>query len=66
MTGRTRRGKSRGTVHPSDDATDGTARYMWAFVQNKAVVLSIPGLRDLELSADDARTIGRNAHRTGG
>jgi hypothetical protein len=31
---------------------------MWSFVQANQVVLSIPGLRDLELSADDARAIG--------
>lgn len=58
MAGRARRGRPQSDLRSSDDHTDGAERYMWAYVQGDGVVLSIPGLRDLELDADDARTIG--------
>jgi hypothetical protein len=43
---------------PKADGADGAERYMWAYVEDDGVVLSIPGIRNLELSADDARVIG--------
>jgi hypothetical protein len=42
-----------------DGGDEGAERYMWAFREGTAVILSIPGIRDLTLSADEARTIGR-------
>lgn len=36
----------------------GSERYMWAFRDGDNVVLSIPGLRDLEFNCEDARMIG--------
>jgi hypothetical protein len=51
-------GKPHSTDRPNVDAADGAERYMWAYVKGDGVVLSIPGIRDLELSADDAQVIG--------
>jgi hypothetical protein len=55
MAKRVRRTGSR----PSEDGDEGAERYMWAFREGATVILSIPGIRDLNLSADEARTIGR-------
>jgi hypothetical protein len=56
MAKRVRRTGSRAS---EDDGSEGAERYMWAFRDGKAIVLSIPGIRDLKLSVDEARTIGR-------
>lgn len=58
MTGRDRR-RSRSVKCASGAVSDGAERYMWAFPDGDEVVLSIPGLRDLKLSPDDARTAGQ-------
>lgn len=56
MAKRVRRTESRAT---EDSGSEGAERYMWAFRDEKSVILSIPGIRDLKLSAEEARTIGK-------
>jgi hypothetical protein len=59
MTGRARRDKSSSAPSPLEDLGDeGAERYMWAFPEGNQVVLAIPGLRDLKLDPEEARTIG--------
>lgn len=60
MTGQARRGKTPYVASPLGSLGDeGAERYMWAFSEGNSVVLAIPGLRDLTLDADEARTIGK-------
>lgn len=60
MTGQARRGKTPRVASPVGSLGDeGAERYMWAFREGNQVVLAIPGLRDLTLDADEARTIGK-------
>jgi hypothetical protein len=60
MTGQARRGKTPHVTSPVGSLGDeGAERYMWAFREGNQVVLAIPGLRDLTLDADEARTIGK-------
>jgi hypothetical protein len=60
MTGQARRGKTPHVASLLGSLGDeGAERYMWAFQEGNSVVLTIPGLRDLTLDADEARTIGK-------
>jgi hypothetical protein len=60
MTGQARRGKTpHGAPSVGSLGDEGVERYMWAFREGNQVVLSIPGLRDLTLDADEARAIGK-------
>jgi hypothetical protein len=60
MTGQARRGNTPSATSPLDNLGDeGAERYMWAFPEGNHVVLAIPGLRDLKLDPDEARTIGK-------
>lgn len=38
---------------------DGAERYMWVFREGSSAVLSVPGIRDLTMSAEEARNIGQ-------
>ncbi len=38
---------------------DGAERYMWVFRAGSSAVLSVPGIRDLMMSAEEARNIGQ-------
>lgn len=59
MAARTRRRKARYTKSSRGRVGDeGAERYMWVFPEGDHIVLTIPGLRDLELGVNDARTIG--------
>jgi hypothetical protein len=59
MTARTRRSKTRSAKSGQGRLGDeGAERYMWVFPEGHHIVLTIPGLRDLELTVNDARTIG--------
>jgi hypothetical protein len=59
MAARTRRSKARYTKSSRGRLGDeGAERYMWVFPEGDHIVLTIPGLRDLELGVNDARTIG--------
>lgn len=54
-----KRGRPRKATGRTSGATDeGAERYMWAFPDGDRVVLSIPGVRDLEFSSDEARSVG--------
>jgi hypothetical protein len=65
MTGQARRGKTPSTTSPLDNLGDeGAERYMWAFPEGNHVVLAIPGLRDLKLDPEEARTIGKILDQT--
>lgn len=65
MTKRARRARPVGAMSPDEEVVDeGAERYMWAFSEGDRVVLSIPGLRDLKLSVNEARTIGEMLIRT--
>jgi hypothetical protein len=60
MTRQARRGKTPSAPSPLEDLGDeGAERYMWAFPEGNQVVLAIPGLRDLKLDPEEARTIGK-------
>jgi hypothetical protein len=59
MAARARRGKVPYAKSPPGNLGDeGAERYMWAFLEGSQIVLAIPGLRDLKLNANEARTIG--------
>ena len=59
MPARARRGKAPYAKSPLGNLGDeGAERYMWVFHEGNRIVLTIPGLRDLKLSADEARSIG--------
>jgi hypothetical protein len=59
MAARTRRSKNRSVKSPHGRLGDeGAERYMWVFPEGHHIVLTIPGLRDLKLNVNDARTIG--------
>ena len=59
MTARARRDKRPDTKTPLGKLGDkGAERYMWVFPEEHHVVLTIPGIRDLKLSAHEARAIG--------
>jgi hypothetical protein len=59
MAGRAKRRKEpRDAPRESAVGDAGAERYMWAFPEGDHVTLSIPGVRDLELSGDEARAIG--------
>jgi hypothetical protein len=58
MTARRRRGEPLDAQQTAGELADGAERYMWAFIEGDHVILSIPGIRDLELSSDDAQMIG--------
>jgi len=58
MTARAGREPPQGKRPAVSVGDEGSERYMWAYPEGDHVVLSIPGLRDLELSGDDARIIG--------
>ncbi|MGH3853516.1 MAG: hypothetical protein ACRDR6_08455 [Pseudonocardiaceae bacterium] len=56
MTARTRRSKNRAAKSGQGRLGDeGAERYMWVFPEGHHIVLTIPGLRDLELNVDDAK-----------
>jgi hypothetical protein len=59
MTRRARRTNPNSAKPASGETSDGAERYMWSFPDGDAVVLSIPGLRDLKLSPDEARAAGK-------
>lgn len=60
MTRQARREESSSAPSPREDLGDeGAERYMWAFPEGNHVVLTIPGLRDLKLDPEEARTIGK-------
>jgi hypothetical protein len=60
MTGQARRGKtSHDTPSVGSLGDEGVERYIWAFSEGNQVLLSIPGLRDLTLDADEARALGK-------
>ncbi|MEC3978614.1 hypothetical protein [Amycolatopsis sp. H20-H5] len=59
MTARARRKQEPcATSQATNLGDEGAERYMWAFVEGEHVTLSIPGVRDMELSSDEARAIG--------
>ena len=59
MAAQTRRSKAGYTKSSRRRLGDEDAeRYMWVFPEGDHIVLTIPGLRDLELGVNDARTIG--------
>jgi hypothetical protein len=59
MAARARRSKGRYAKSPLGKLGDeGAERYMWIFREGNLLVLAIPGLRDLKLSVDEARSIG--------
>lgn len=59
MTARARRDKRPDAKTPLGKLGDkGAERYMWVFPEEHHVVLAIPGIRDLKLSAHEARAIG--------
>jgi hypothetical protein len=59
MAARARRSKVPYAKSPLGNLGDeGAERYMWTFLEGNKIVLAIPGLRDLKLSANEARTIG--------
>ena len=37
---------------------EGAERYIWVFPEDNRVVLTIPGLRGLKFSIDEAKTVG--------
>lgn len=59
MTARAKRDKRSTATTPLEKRGDRDAeRYMWVFPEQDHVVLTIPGIRDLKLSAHEARAIG--------
>ncbi|MBV9030572.1 MAG: hypothetical protein JO364_09730 [Pseudonocardiales bacterium] len=59
MTARARRDKRPDARTPLGKLGDkGAERYMWVFPEEHHVVLTIPGIRDLKLTAHEARAIG--------
>ena len=67
MTARTRRSKTHSAKSGQGRLGDeGAERYMWVFPEGHHIVLTIPGLRDLELTVNDARTIGEILIQTAG
>lgn len=65
MTRRGRRAQPVEDMSSGQEVVDeGAERYMWAFPEGDRVVFSIPGLRDLMFSVNEARTIGGMLIRT--
>ncbi len=59
MAARPRRNKTRHVKSAQERLGDeGAERYMWVFPEGHHIVLTIPGLRNLKLNVNDARTIG--------
>jgi len=59
MAARARRGRAPHSKSPLGNLGDeGAERYMWVFPEENRIVLVIPGLRDLKLDTNEARTIG--------
>lgn len=58
MAARPRRSRKPQAKSPHGIGDEGAERYMWVFPEGHHIVLTIPGLRDLKLNVNDARTIG--------
>ncbi|MFT7841355.1 hypothetical protein Q5530_34915 [Saccharothrix sp. BKS2] len=48
----------------SDKAAIGAERYIWVYAKRESVVLSVPGVRDLEFSFNDAREVADSMNKS--